>query len=505
MSSSRRQSGSLPWTHHPLKRREALQVGAVGILGLGMNHLAGLREATAATGDSSLPSSAAGGAAAGSTVPFGKAKSCIFIFLSGGLAQHESFDMKPEAPDDIRGEFQPIATRTPGLQICEHLPLLAERSEMWALCRSLTHASNDHSASHHIMLTGHSALPPGFDPNANKRSDRPSIAAVAGRLLPSRNNLPPSAVLPERLVHSTGRIIPGQHAGEMGSQHDPWFIEASPFHNQAYGAYPEYSFDHQQRTKPDQRLFQAPQLSLPSGLGLTEVNGRVTLLDSLQQQRTQLSSFAQTEQFDRLRQGAVSLLTDSRIHQALDVTRADQRALDRYGRNCFGWSLLMARRLVAAGVNLVQVNLGNDETWDTHGNAFPHLKDKLLPPTDRALSALLDDLHASGELDETLIVMAGEFGRTPKISLLPQHYKLPGRDHWGAAQSVFFAGGGVRGGTVIGKTDAHGAYPSDHPVKPENFAATLYHALGIPATAVWHDAQDRPHHIYHGEPIAGLS
>ena len=165
----------------------------------------------------------------------------------------------------------------------------------------------------------------------------------------------------------------------------------------------------------------------------------------------------------------------------------------------------MARRLVAAGVNLIQVNLGNDESWDTHGNAFPHLKEKLLPPTDRAVAALLDDLSASGELDETLIVMASEFGRTPKITLLEKHYKLPGRDHWGAAQSVWFAGGGIQGGRVIGATDRIGAYPSEMPVTPEGFAATIYDALGIPATAVWHDAQDRPHPIYQGQPIEGLS
>jgi uncharacterized protein (DUF1501 family) len=205
-----------------------------------------------------------------------------------------------------------------------------------------------------------------------------------------------------------------------------------------------------------------------------------------------------------LRQDAISLLTDPKIHQTLDVTNADERDLERYGRNSFGWSLLMARRLVASGVNLVQVNLGNDESWDTHGNAFPHLKDKLLPPTDRAVSALLDDLQASGQLDETLVVMASEFGRTPKISHLEKHYRLPGRDHWGASQSVWFAGGGVQGGNVIGATDTIGAYPSQQPVTPENFAATIYHALGIPSTAVWHDAQDRPHPIYHGTPIEGL-
>jgi hypothetical protein len=437
--------------------------------------------------------------------PSGKAKSCIFIFLSGGLAQHESFDMKPDAPQDIRGEFRPIATRTPGLQICEHLPMLAERSPLWSLCRSLSHGSNEHSAGHHIMLTGHSDLPTGFQPNRPSRSDRASIAAIAGYATQSRNNLPPAVVLPERLVHNSGRVIPGQHAGEMGQRHDPWMIEASPFHAKSYGAYPDFSFDHQQRGGADERVFQAPQLSLPQGLGLREVSGRLDLLRTLQQQRSRLAGFAETRQFDRLRQGAVSLLTDSTVHRALDVTAADPRTLDRYGRNSFGWSLLMARRLVAAGVNLVQVNLGNDETWDTHGNAFPHLKNKLLPPTDRAVSALLDDLQATGELDETLIVMASEFGRTPRITLLEKHYKLPGRDHWGAVQSVWFAGGGVRGGNVIGASDGQGAYPSQQPITPENFAATIYSSLGIPATAVWRDAQDRPHQIYHGNPIAGLT
>ncbi|MGH7191994.1 MAG: DUF1501 domain-containing protein, partial [Candidatus Saccharimonadales bacterium] len=150
------------------------------------------------------------------------------------------------------------------------------------------------------------------------------------------------------------------------------------------------------------------------------------------------------------------------------------------------------------------VNLGNNETWDTHGEAFPHLKDKLLPPTDRALSALLDDLQAAGLLSSTLIVMAGEFGRTPRVTHLPQHYKLPGRDHWGAVQTVFFAGGGVRGGTVVGSSDKIGAFPAAQPQTPENMAATIYRALGIPPLAVFHDALDRPHAIYHGEPIAGL-
>jgi len=492
-----------PPRHPRLSRRTLIQAGSIGLLGLGMNHLAGLRQAIAAP-------------ATGAST---KAKSCIYIFLSGGLAQHDSFDPKPDAPDNIRGEFKPIATRTPGIHICEHLPLLAARSDKWALVRSLTHPSNEHSAGHMIMLSGRTPLPPGFDANKPQRSDWPSIAAIANAAIartPTRslsegagdrrlNNLPPAVVLPERLVHNTGRVIPGQFAGLMGSTREPWFIEASPFHNRSYGAFPQYQFDHQERGGKDDRVFQAPNLSLPQGIDPARLAGRNSLLATLAQQRAALDAAASTGQFDRLRAGVFSLLTDDKVRQAFDVTRADDKVQERYGKNSFGWSLLIARRLVEAGVNLVQVNLGNNETWDTHGEAFPHLKDKLLPPTDRAVAALLDDLAESGLLDSTLIVMAGEFGRTPKITHLPQHYKLPGRDHWGAVQSVFFAGGGVRGGTIIGSSDSIGGYPASDPQTPENMAATIYQALGIPATAVWHDEADRPHHIYHGEPIAGLT
>jgi hypothetical protein len=355
------------------------------------------------------------------------------------------------------------------------------------------------------MLSGRSQLPPGFNPSMPRPSDWPSLAAVAGQATRPRNNLPPAAVLPERLVHFSGRVIPGAAAGMMGRHRDPWFIEVSPYEPLAYGAYPEYEFDHQERPHtPKRKTFQAPDLSLPEGLGRGRFGGRLDILKHIDGQRRNLERFAGSRGLDRYRQGAVSLLTDSRVRQAFDVARAGPKVLDRYGHNAFGWSLLMARRLVEAGVNLVQVNLGNNETWDTHGNAFPHLKDRLFPPTDRALAALLDDLHESGLLESTLIVMAGEFGRTPKISTLPRYYKLPGRDHWGAVQTVFVAGGGVRGGTVVGASDKIGGHPSSEPQTPEDLAATIYQHLGIPAVAVWHDAQERPHNIYYGEPIAGL-
>jgi hypothetical protein len=210
------------------------------------------------------------------------------------------------------------------------------------------------------------------------------------------------------------------------------------------------------------------------------------------------------EGFDQTYQTALSLVSDRRVRWALDVTNAEARLQDRYGRNSFGWSLLMARRFVELGVRFIQVNLGNNESWDLHGSIFPRLRDSFFPPTDRALSALLDDLQQSGLLGQTLIVMASEFGRTPRISTLTQHYRLPGRDHWGAAQTVFVAGGGVRGGQVVGATDRHGGQPIAQRQTPENLAATVFEFLGVPRSAEWSDPLGRPHAVYHGEPMPGL-
>ncbi len=476
--------------HNRFTRRAALQAGAIGLLNLGMNHVAGLR----AMAEPSSPGSA----------PTPRAKSVIYIFLSGGLAQHESFDMKPDAPDEIRGQFKPIATRTPGTNICEHLPRLAERSDQWALVRSLAHAHPDHSAGHLLMLSGRSELSLGFDGTKPKESDWPSIAAIANAVCTAKNNLPPSVVLPEILIHREGRVIPGQFAGAMGSQRNPMFLNYSPFNAESYGAWPEYGFSHAHGAlNPKGFVFQAPNLALPEGLDADRFRHRLGLLDTVGRQREILERVAENEPFDQHRQKAISLLADARTQQAFHVADADPRLLDRYGRNTFGWSLLIARQLVEAGVNLVQVNLGNDETWDTHVNAFPILKDFLFPPMDLAVSALLDDLSERGLLDSTLVVMAGEMGRTPKVSTLRQFPGKPGRDHWGT-QTVFFAGGGVRGGTVIGSTDKIGAFPAANPQKPENMAATIYQALGIPRTLAWQDVSSRPHFVYHGDPIPGL-
>ena len=484
--------------HAGILRRTAIQAGSIGLLGLGMNHVAGLRamagEAATSNAQTQLSMSH---------------KAVIYIFLSGGLAQHESFDPKPDAPENVRGEFAPIATRTPGIQVSEHLPMLAKCSDKWALVRSLTHPFNEHSIGHHVMLTGRSPQPVGFDGNRPTPNDFPSIASVVNGVVPGRNNLPPAAVLPEKLIHVSGRTIPGQFAGQMGWKFDPWMIEASQFRDTKYihGAFPEYGFQRWEgANNPENYVFEAPRLELPQGVLQDRFNGRLRLLKTLDEQRRQLDAAGQVGEFDQLRENAVSMLGDGRVHRSLDVHAAPDHLQDRYGRNSFGWSLLMARQLVEAGVSLVQVNLGNDESWDTHEKAFPNLKDYLLPPTDRAVSALIGDLDERGMLDDTLIVMAGEFGRTPKVfTFKGAKSNLPGRDHWGAVQSVFFAGGGVKGGTVVGSSDRMGGYPATDPQKPENMAATIYETLGLPPTITWKDRLQRPHQVYHGEPIRGLT
>jgi uncharacterized protein (DUF1501 family) len=474
---------------HPLSRRNVLQAGSLGLLGLSMADVARWRHAAAQAGTRTS-----------------RPKSVIFIFLTGGPSQHDTFDMKPEGPAEFKGEFSPIDTQTPGIQICEHLPLLAQRSKHWALVRSLSHMQSGHQEGTYVMLTGRSELPTSFRSSKPQSSDWPSIVAVAGNSTDHRNGLPGGVVLPEKILHSNQGMYPGQFAGLLGSAKEPWFIDATdkPHAYHSYsGAFPKYLFDLHKGELSDKLNwhFEVPNMSLPEGVFDARFQQRMDLLDIVEQQRRQLEIKADASSYDRFRQSAISLMGDAKVRHAFDVRRADPKTLERYG----DWSLLMARRLVEIGVNMVQVNLGNFGSWDLHGNNFVNLKNFLFPPTDQALSGLLDDLDESGMLDDTLIVMAGEFGRTPKIfNVAPKIYKTPGRDHWAPLQSVWFAGGGVRGGTVIGASDRNGAYPTADMQTPENFAATIYHALGIPRDAHWHDQTGRPYSVYQSDPIEGL-
>ncbi len=467
--------------HPNFHRREFLQAGALAALGgLSLSDVAKLRADQSAGQSNDTPS-----------------KSVIYIVLTGGLAQHESFDPKPDAPAEIRGEFDAISTKIPGLFISEHLPLLAARSDKWALCRSLSHSWNEHVQATSMMLTGRSILSPSFS-SVPKPMDFPGITAVAGRMVPSQNNLPSAAVLPYPIE------TPGTRAGMMGPQHDPWLIKAASDCKWS-GACPN-CWDHQRR--PEHRhigwpVFQAPSLQLPDALDQRRLDARKDLLQVVERQQQELDRSAAIASMKGYRSGALSLLTSGKVRDAFDINGQDAKTLDRYGRNLFGYSLLFAARLVELGVDMIQINLGRGG-FDTHGNAFDHLKNLMLPPTDQALSALIDDLDERGLLENTLIVAAGEFGRTPKITRLPQHYELPGRDHWGAVQTVFFAGGGIDGGTVIGASDEHGGYPIEAKQTPENLAATIYHTLGIDRHATWQDSTGRPFHVYHDDPISGL-
>ena len=469
--------GNLP-AHPRFGRRDFLHVGALGVMGLTAAEIAEARNA------------------AGS-------RSVIFIFLTGGLAQQESFDMKPLATPGIRGEFMPIATATPGIEICEHLPLLAQRSSHWALLRSLTHSNNNHDDSNHLIMAGRSNLPPGFKPKPYESADNyPSMNALVNYSVPGRGHLPSSVQLPTYMERS------GQLAGQLGSQYDQWIIHARA-KCLAFGPCPncfEHEADknatHKHTTFP---VFQSLNLDLPESLTLDRMTRRQDLLSIVEGRQRILDATAQTVKFNRFQESAMALLTSPTTRAAFDIDRESPETQERYGRDLFGWSLLLARRLVEAGVNMVQVNLGRESTWDTHSNSFPNLKDRLLPPMDRSVSALLDDLQERGLLDETFVVLAGEFGRTPHVSGGgTKASPSPGRDHWGAVQTAMFFGGGVRGGQVIGSSDAHAAYPRANPKTPEELAATIYHALEIPATAQWYDAAARPHAIYNGDPIREL-
>lgn len=468
-------------SHPHLTRRAALQAGSIGLLGLGLADLSALR-ATAASGRSQPK------------------RSVLFLFLTGGLSHQDSFDLKPDAPAEVRGEFKPIATRTPGIQISEHLPLLAQRSDRYALVRSVGTESSGHEVACHMLLTGRLDLPVGFNvntvPNAN---EWPSIPALATYLTQGRNHLPPAVVLPQPSVNEAGRVRPGQYAGRLGPRWDAWHLDLAAKCALGNGACPHcFRFDGTPFQHATPSLFETPMLALPEG-GAPRLQNRLGLLERIEAQQRVLAQTAETEKADRHLRQAVSILATPKVRSAFDVEKADAKTLERYGKNKFGLSLLMAYRLIDAGVNLVQVNLGKNSSWDTHNRNFVNLKDNLLPYLDRGVSALLDDLQASGLLDSTLVVMTGEFGRTPKVN------KNAGRDHWGPANTVLFAGGGVRGGRVIGATDKIAAYPTVDRQTPENVAATIYHALGIPRSTAWHDVDGRPYELYCADPIGGLT
>lgn len=439
-----------------LSRREVLQAGYSGLLGLGLPALMAGRPPAAEASNARTP------------------KSMVIVFLTGACSHHDTFDMKPDAPAEIRGEFQQIATSIPGYQICEHLPQLAERAHKYAVLRSLSHSDNNHLMSTHHVLTGEKQ-PGGFFDKVASRDDWPSYSSALSFLRPRNDGLPTGVNLPTFLREGP-LTWPGQHAGFLGQSFDPWQITGDP----------------------QQKDFRVDALTLAPGIDVSRLDRRQSLLGDVNRQQSQLEEVAQSLRLQKDQQLAFSMLTSSRLSQAFDLQRESDAVRDRYGRNTTGQSLLLARRLIQSGVPIVQANIGRVQNWDNHGNIFPTLKDRLLPPLDRGVSALLDDFESLGLLQDTLVMMLGEFGRTPKIN------KERGRDHWGPCFFGLFAGAGVRGGQVIGRSDETGAYPATRAFSPNDVGATVYHLLGIAPEAEVHDRLGRPVRLNRGEVIESL-
>jgi hypothetical protein len=445
---------------HPvgITRRELLQVGYSGLLGIGL---------------SSLPAFAAGERKPRSP------KSMILVFLTGGPSHHDTFDLKPDAPAEVRGELKPIATSVPGLHISEHLPRLAARANKYALVRTLAHRDNNHLVATHHVLTGH-FQPGAFFDKVASRDDWPCYSSGLHYLRPREDGVPGGVNLPTFLMEGP-LTWPGQHAGFLGPRHDPWQLTRDP---NAPG-------------------FRVNDLNLSAGMEVGRLSDRRALLEQVDRQRKWLVAQAEGRRLTDQQHRAFALLTSGRVARAFEIDREPAAVRERYGRHAFGQSLLLARRLVQGGVRVVQANMGRVQNWDTHGANFSRLKNQLLPPLDRGVSALLDDLEATGLLEETLVLVVGEFGRTPKISTLPGA-REPGRDHWAPCFSGLFAGAGVVGGQVIGKSDKIGAFPVTQPYTPDDLGATVYHVLGVNPASEVRDRQNRPVQLNRGQVMRGL-
>ena len=439
-----------------MTRREWLRAGGLGALGLGLPDLLRLRAAR--------------------PEHTGRARSCILVFLFGAPAHQDVWDLKPNAPREVRGEFKPIATTVPGLRVGEHVPRLARQAQRLALVRSVSHPDNTHTVAMHYMLTGHRHLQPNTNPQ-NKPTDFPTFGAVVRCLRPGRGALPSGVSLnaPANQVSAGNHIFPGFFAGFLGSGHDPLFVPQDP-------------------SRADFRPFPSAE-----GDEARRLHTRRGLLATVDHQLPALGRAAAARAHDVHAARAFDLVTSPQARRAFDLAKESDRVRDRYGRTSFGQGCLLARRLVEAGVGLVTVNWARDDAfWDTHANNFKLLKETLLPPFDQGFSALLEDLHQRGLLGETLVVCLGEFGRTPKINA------AAGRDHWAACNSVVLAGGGIKGGVVHGASDRIAAFPTTAPVSPSDLSATIYQALGIDPRTMLRDHLGRPLPLSGGTPLTTL-
>lgn len=442
-----------------LTRREWLRAGAIGLGGLALPQL---RTQQARAGASRA-----------------KAKSVIIFGLMGGPAQHDTWDPKPDAPPEVRGPFGTVASRTVGLRVGELMPETAKLTDKIAVLRAVVTNDNAHSSSGYQMLTGVPHAPLNQESATPKApNNAPSLGAMVRYLRPAAGQLPSAVTLPEHIWNDGNFPWPGQDAGVLGRRHDPWLIHCDP----------------------DDAKFKIGALAPPDEVPAARLSARRGLLAGLD--RT--SAAGAHEVYDASARKAFELVSSGAARAAFDLHREPDKLRERYGQSRFAQSCLLARRLVEAGVSLVQVNwtripkLENQGGWDTHAKHNESAKGFLMPMMDRAFSALVTDLDARGLLDETLVVWFGEFGRTPRFN------GNGGRDHWGHAFSLALAGGGVRGGTVYGATDKHAAYPTDGRVEPRDLIATVLHLLGFEPDAELRDAENRPFPASRGSVIRAI-
>ncbi len=417
----------------------------------------------------------------------GRAKACILLFMWGGPAHQDTWDLKPDTPAEYRGEFKPIPTPVPGLRVCEHLPLLARRADKLAVVRSLTHGDVNHLTATHFLLTGRD-LP---NRNGPEHDDWPHYGSVLARLGRGRGPLPPFVSMMPKVPDGAPRFVEqsrGRGAGWLGPQFDPLRIDEDP----------------------NRADYHVADFDLRADVPAERTMRRQALLRRIDDQRRGLERHPGVTSLDAHYDRAFALLGARGVAEAFDLGREGPKLRDRYGRNVHGQAVLQARRLVEAGVPLVTVFWQNDGItnvsvyWDTHNRNFLDLKTRLCPATDQAFSALLDDLEQRGMLAETLVVWTGEFGRTPRVGQgVPGGAGAgrDGRDHWPGVFSAVLAGGGVKGGRVHGSSDRYAAYPSADPVRPADLAATIYHCLGLDPALELRDRLGRPLALCEGAPM----
>ncbi len=456
-------------------RREFLRAGSASLLGLGLPQLLQAR------GSAARPSRGHGAPG------LGKAKACIILFMWGGPAQQDTWDPKPDAPVEYRGEFKTIPTTLPGIRVCEHLPRLARLTGKLALLRAMTHTDVNHVTSPHLLLTGRELPRQG----AALAEDWPSYGAVLAHLGRGHGPLPPFVSMMPRVPNGAPRFVEethGQGAGWLGPVHEPMRID-----NDA--------------SKPDYRV---ADFALQADVPRQRQDRRQALLCSLEEQRRDLAQQLEVQAANTHYRRAFSLLSSRAAVEAFDLSREDPRTRERYGMNIHGQAVLQARRLVEAGVPLVTVFWQNDGLtnvsvyWDTHNRNFIDLRERLCPVTDLAFSALLEDLEQRGLLDETLVVWTGEMGRTPRVAqsvVGGAGAGRDGRDHWPTVFTAVLAGGGIKGGIVHGSSDRHAAYPASNPTAPADLAATIYHCLGVDPAMQITDRLGRPSVLCAGTPI----